>query len=1397
MRRIMKRALFLCSVAIFVLSTTAFALNEKRIVYSGTTEPGMLVSLMLVEPDADPDNLSKEEIHKVEIIKADADGEYSHYFDVEDIEIDETGAITNYKLLSNVVPDVSIEEIVAEKIEFSSFASSPVEENGVLYVPIEETLNLIGGETVSYTYNEETKTYTGKANNGEFIIVMGKDTLEVDWVDIELPGALKKINGTDMMPAYAIKYLLKTGDVVYTSSDTAFGLTDGVKEAGHDWEQNVIGANIDQLVDASTRVVIDSTNLSNIFAYDPNSADITAIEKGTLNSSYGYIYTITNTPAEGETGGKEVALQINKSDDSEIPFEHDHIGVLHLKARATYSADESGAAQLVVQLQRRAAAEQAILQYSSALYEQIALPYTAEPQWQDIYLMADSGTTELSDGSWMRFVPQGKASTVEICDIQFWDFGLRDDCADKISLMQPKEGYKGIEDDHVWRQEAWNRIEKYRKEDITVEVVDANGNPVSGAVVDVKMTENEFMFGAALSESEVLDKYLDLDTVGGQTLDSFMYSDMNVGVAADMLKAGGVVNTDAESGINMVNEFLSRGKRVRGHAVFWDGESMMPFDRATQMTYEEIYKQTMDYVRPLAYTFKGKLAQWDVLNEPHDSNYIRSNYQTTRLYTDIFKEVKKIDPDVKLYVNETGIEGKSDKYFVDRVPEFVNIVKQMQADGAPIDGIGIQAHCTTYHYPQGFYHQLDECSQIVDEVAVTEYDFYNGNTDYAPNHMEDMMLATFSHPKATAFVVWGVEDSMHWRWNADAAPFFNRDWTSKPAYDTWKRLLNEDFATNTTLKTNANGKATVRAFRGDYDITCTYNGKTVTVPLGNTVDGGSSVKFVVGNTISGTASNGIREQKAMIEFKNMTEAKKELDSISEPYYKGVIFDRNFNDSETSDLAVNGGELRFTTEGKVRYEDTELHHETMFYTLDSDASGTLTISTGVSTAEQQDTKLSDIVYDNGEYYIKAIDGHVMELDKNKLYTLDTAVIGDKVVYTITLSDGVAATHSCTLTSSIDTQNIEEVSYLFDSSCSEGDILKLHNSRLFEYKDGELIVFSDTDYETYVLDESMKDFDVNSVEYLGTALTEAPKDWGIIGKDSSTADFAYKAYGAYASAARSNPNGEHSLVKGFDPISDGESLEFTFNMLYDAPAQWHSTGGYAYVGLGSADKSKYIKLISHDYDQWNGFSSKLLDLDDTETEISGGTTNVWNKNNLTVTFTLTPSADGTTYDASISIKPRTGSEIREAHISSAFTADEVKQIDTFFLSSCTYSYESKEITRQGETILGVKNLKLRKYGKTMYSGGAAKLSPGESASLGIMYNNITGVYRPAIVIIAEYDEHDSLISTKTKECTMNPGKGAFSFNINNANDSIAKYKVFLWNGLNSMTPYKKSDVITIKE
>jgi endo-1,4-beta-xylanase len=66
--------------------------------------------------------------------------------------------------------------------------------------------------------------------------------------------------------------------------------------------------------------------------------------------------------------------------------------------------------------------------------------------------------------------------------------------------------YSGGEPKAPWRKEAAERIEKYRKGDLNIQVLDANGNAIKDAEVEVRMTRNSFQWGTAVTSKSLLDK---------------------------------------------------------------------------------------------------------------------------------------------------------------------------------------------------------------------------------------------------------------------------------------------------------------------------------------------------------------------------------------------------------------------------------------------------------------------------------------------------------------------------------------------------------------------------------------------------------------------------------------------------------------------------------------------------------------------------------------------------------------------------------------------------------------------------------------------------------------------------------------------------------------------------
>ena len=66
--------------------------------------------------------------------------------------------------------------------------------------------------------------------------------------------------------------------------------------------------------------------------------------------------------------------------------------------------------------------------------------------------------------------------------------------------------YPGRAFDAAWRSAATQRIEQYRKADLTVTVQDSSGQPVSGADVQVAMTRHTFGLGTAVNLRALTDQ---------------------------------------------------------------------------------------------------------------------------------------------------------------------------------------------------------------------------------------------------------------------------------------------------------------------------------------------------------------------------------------------------------------------------------------------------------------------------------------------------------------------------------------------------------------------------------------------------------------------------------------------------------------------------------------------------------------------------------------------------------------------------------------------------------------------------------------------------------------------------------------------------------------------------
>ncbi len=1298
-----------------------------------------------------------------------------------------------------------------------------VSEDGTVYVPLVETFAHLG---VGIT--ENNNTYTGNGNNGEIIIKVGENTAEVDWVDIELPAPVIERNGTAMIPAYLIEDAVKTEAAVY---DEAAGTLSVISPDPSDTYEEVfdIGKIMETLPEGD--VIMSQSDLYGSNAYGEAGWQHLGITKNVSVDVDGYTDALQLETMEfpyGEVPAiSDVAYRLNAVGKQDM--KKGDVAILHFKARATKTSDESGTANLIVNYERNS-------DWNKMGVAQWAV---SRDNWQDYYLplyATEMGTNYdaewPADKSHIKFCVGGKPQTIQIAGFELIYYG-----SDKVDIADLRPGsheaYHGVGEDALWRKEAYRRVEKYRKEDVSVTVRDESGNPVSGAEIEVNQAESDFIFGVAICNDELLN--LDTSTVGGkiqnETLDSF-----NMGVCGLEMKSRQINEDGGALGIEMTNEFFRRGKRMKGHTLMWDSDWLLDFISETgnrrDLSYEEIYRRVYDYVMPIAYMFRGKMAQWDVLNEPHDSNFIRTTYGT-RLYADIFKAVHEIDPDAKLYVNETGIEGKN-QGMSDRIPALLDIVRGMQNEGAPIDGIGLQAHCINYNYPQGLYHQLDECAQIVDEVAITEYDFYNENMEYADEHLRDSLLATFSHPKSSAFIMWGYWDYAHWR---KCAPFYDTDWNEKPAKAVWDKMVKEEFKTKLSLTTGADGKADFRGFHGDYEITVKYDGKEEKFNFGLKNDSENYINVTIGGSIFAATSSGkYIDIPSPIEYETLEDSNPEYREDCNPPYISLLIESNLRGVAADTLVSEGGDLSLDsdyTNGKkwgsqsgmsavttdsadgIIFNNSTSGSFTMSHKYSGNVfdKGNLEMSFKVDTfASQQDGFSLDMAFMKDDstvsvgkiktgadgYCLETLSGDKINLSDNTTYDIyvtlaktaypsvydvkyvieqngtviaeETATQGD--ITALTWVTGIAVTAECT-------------------GAENSDVLKIKYARVKYYTTDLILEFSPINLTAELVNETMRKFDVGNVVSEDNSMYLSGDAWG-----SNTADlenaFLYQGC-KYLFGVRNAPSGEQQLKKKMGTLRDGETLDVEFDYYINAPYGWFNSEGYFDIRLESADQSVNRSLVKHEYSR-KDYGFRVNFLSDSENSYALTETVDWgdvskhNRNNLHIKCRIEENENGG-YDATINIKNASNVETN-AFLENILTKEEFLKLDTFVIANQTLA----EGASYGETIAGIRNIVVTKSGRDAYeSGDMAMFSNGDFGGIG--FRNLTQKPFDAMMLLGGYKD-GSLVSVSVENFKDRDEKDGFlSMCLDNAASDADSYKVILVENPENMRPFKEAENIEI--
>jgi len=169
------------------------------------------------------------------------------------------------------------------------------------------------------------------------------------------------------------------------------------------------------------------------------------------------------------------------------------------------------------------------------------------------------------------------------------------------------------------------------------------------------------------------------------------------------------------------------GLKVRGHNLCWHEQTprwLFTDSTGKTVSKEVLLKRLKDHITEVVTRYKGKIYQWDVVNEAIDdnpNNFLRDSkwYQICgeEFIVKAFEYAHAADPAAQLIYNDYNTERPEKR---DRI---YKLVKKLTDAHVPIDGVGLQGHWSIYEPTEKELRDaIDKFSSLGLKVQITELD---------------------------------------------------------------------------------------------------------------------------------------------------------------------------------------------------------------------------------------------------------------------------------------------------------------------------------------------------------------------------------------------------------------------------------------------------------------------------------------------------------------------------------------------------------------------------------------------------------------------------------------------------------------------------------------------------
>ncbi len=393
-----------------------------------------------------------------------------------------------------------------------------------------------------------------------------------------------------------------------------------------------------------------------------------------------------------------------------------------------------------------------------------------------------------------------------------------------------------------WESEANARIEQVRKRDVQITVTDSNEAPISNICVQIKQVRHRFAFGSCVNYGSLS---------GNSDYRDFFLDHFEWAVCENEMKwASNEGTRDSESYSQadyIANWCADNNIKLRGHCLVWETGGQEPgwvsgLDCESYPSPSEKLEEIDERIKNAVGRYKGQIVQWDIDNEMLSGNTFDCLGEAGRAH--FFDLANQTDPGCGMYMNEysgNSFGGYDGDRYASRAQGLIDL-------GAPVEGLGIQAHVNSPFQPERYYNNVLKKLAVVGlPIIATEYDTETSSEYQRAEDLENFYRICFSHSSVEGIIMWGFWEDSIWRGEGIA----NSDWTLNEAGVRYEKLLDE-WTTEESIFTDSSGSVDFRGFHGTYEITLTAAGMPAQSYEIELEPGARPVKFVFETNLEST-----------------------------------------------------------------------------------------------------------------------------------------------------------------------------------------------------------------------------------------------------------------------------------------------------------------------------------------------------------------------------------------------------------------------------------------------------------------------------------------------------------------------------------------------------------------